>query len=375
MGPPGLLAVAAALFFATACVRIAQPEGWAGPTVVDDQLLASIHRGEIASISLDTFNEAWHFPQKDQRHLNGEQLDLEGIYSTPVVAQGTVYLGGYDGWFYALDLATGELRCEIETDGPIIGGAALGDGAVYVGSDDGDLYALNALPPDGSKCQVGVWPGAWDAPFSTGNGIWSTPLLADGILYVTSLDKKAYALDPATGEKRWEFKAGGGLVTTPVLVGDTLFVGGMDRRLHALDAATGQERWDNSFKADNWFWARPLVLNDTVYAASLDGNVYALAVEDGTEKWAEPFDTGSPVRAAPILVNDVLLIANRQGSLYGLNPQTGELLWNAPTELSTTVLADPFPLEDKALVLTHSGDLYRVEAETGRAPRLDIVER
>ena len=41
------------------------------------------------------------------------------------------------------------------------------------------------------------------------DGIRSSPVLADGVLYVTSRDGSAYAFDARTGRERWTFAAGG----------------------------------------------------------------------------------------------------------------------------------------------------------------------
>jgi len=354
-----LLLVLATLFLATACARIARPEGWAGPTLAGDRLVASIGRGELAAVDIEDSSGRviWRFPPKDQKHPDGSKIDPEAIYSTPVVADDTVYFGAYDGWVYALDLATGDILWERETGGPIIGSAVVQDGIVYIGSDDGRLYALDA---------VGL---AEKWRFKTSDSIWATPLVTDGVVYVASMDKKLYALDAASGEEKWHFKADAGLASTPVLADGTLLVGGMDRRLHALDATSGEEKWD--FKAGNWFWTRPLVLGDTVYAGSLDGKVYALDINDGSPKWEEPFDTEAPVRAAPVLLDDVLLIANRKGKLFGLDPEDGQSIWG-PRELAKTVLADPLPQGAMAYISAQGGDLFTVSKD-GKYERLTLT--
>ena len=314
----------ATLFLATACARIARPEGWAGPTLAGDRLVASIGRGELAAVNIEDSSGRviWQFPPKDQKHPDGSKIDPEAIYSTPAVADGTIYFGAYDGWVYALDLADGDIRWQVETGGPIIGSAVVEDGVVYVGSDDGKLYAFDAETGDLQ----------WQ--FTSGDSIWATPLVADGVVYVASMDKKVYALDAASGEEKWHFKA------------------------------------------DDWFWTRPLVLGDTVYAGCLGGKVYALDVNDGSPKWEEPFDTEAPVRAAPLLLDDVLLIANREGKLYGLDPEDGRPIWG-PRDLAKTVLADPLadPLAEvpMAYISAQGGDLFTVNSD-GKYKRLTLTE-
>jgi hypothetical protein len=82
-----------------------------------------------------------------------------GFGTNPLVVEETVYAGNRDGWFYALDALTGDLRWRFQTGGSIMYSAAYKDGVVYFGSNDACAYALDAS--DGSL----VWkseklPGA-----------------------------------------------------------------------------------------------------------------------------------------------------------------------------------------------------------------------
>jgi len=73
--------------------------------------------------------------------------------------------------------------------------------------------------------------------------VW--PLLEAGTVYVTSMAKRVYALDAATGQPQWSqpFEADGAMPSTPALAGDKLYVGALDNRLYALDIATGEPAW------------------------------------------------------------------------------------------------------------------------------------
>jgi outer membrane protein assembly factor BamB len=55
-----------------------------------------------------------------------------------------VYVGSRDYYLYAADAATGKLRWRFPTQGPIDDSSpALADGRIYVGSLDRHVYALN----------------------------------------------------------------------------------------------------------------------------------------------------------------------------------------------------------------------------------------
>lgn len=67
-----------------------------------------------------------------------------GFETNPLVINNTIYAGNRDGYFYALNAATGGLIRRYKTDGPILYSAAYKNGVVYFASNDSYAYALNA---------------------------------------------------------------------------------------------------------------------------------------------------------------------------------------------------------------------------------------
>jgi len=96
---------------------------------------------------------------------------------------------------------------------------------------------------------------AWEADLSSPRfGIEATPVMADGVLYVSSSWGRVFAFDAATGRQLWFYDAkvqGAWLrqgCCKPVNRGVAIwkgrvFVAAFDGRLIALDAATGREVW------------------------------------------------------------------------------------------------------------------------------------
>jgi PQQ-dependent dehydrogenase (methanol/ethanol family) len=98
---------------------------------------------------------------------------------------------------------------------------------------------------------------AWFADLDTHRGQEATPLVADGVLYVSTAWSKVKAYDAATGRALWAYdpqvpgewgvNACCDVVNRGVALWEgKVFVGSLDGRLIALDAATGQELWDVS---------------------------------------------------------------------------------------------------------------------------------
>ena len=85
-------------------------------------------------------------------------------------------------------------------------------------------------------------------------GAWqSTPLVVDGIMYVTQRPNDVLALDAKTGRVFWLYRhtpspdarvCCGSNNRGVAILGDTLFLGTLDARLIAIDAKTGKELWN-----------------------------------------------------------------------------------------------------------------------------------
>ena len=96
---------------------------------------------------------------------------------------------------------------------------------------------------------------AWFADLDTNRGQEASPLVIDGVLYVSTAWSKVLAFDAATGKPLWSFDpkvppewgARGccDVVNRGVAAWDGhIFVGSYDGRLIALDAATGKVAWE-----------------------------------------------------------------------------------------------------------------------------------
>ena len=96
---------------------------------------------------------------------------------------------------------------------------------------------------------------AWFADFDTHRGQESTPIVVDGVIYVTTAWSKIYAYEAKTGKQLWQFdpKVPGewavnaccDVVNRGVAAWNgKVYIGTIDGRLIAVDAATGKPVWD-----------------------------------------------------------------------------------------------------------------------------------
>jgi outer membrane protein assembly factor BamB len=268
--------------------------------------------------------------------LIGEEESDRAVYGTPAVADGNVFVGGYDRVLYSYDLL-GEERWEEPLDGRIVGGPAVAGDLVIVGvalddPDDGRQGTLYAFEADTGDSE-------WS--FSTEGPIWSAPSVSDGIVYFGTLGKTIFAVSVADGREVWRFDTEGAVVAPPLIEGGRLYVGDFNSVFYALDAGTGDEVWRFD-GAQRWYWSKALAHEGTIYASSLDGNLYALEAASGGLRWT--FETEGAIVGSPVVVGGMIIVPVADGddskiSVVELNGSSSEAC-KIGDDIQTPLVAD-----------------------------------
>jgi outer membrane protein assembly factor BamB len=173
-----------------------------GPTYFDGVLYTISTFGSITARSASDGKKRWS--QSTTATPTNEE-----VISTPVADASGIYFASRDHNCYALDKATGAVKWNYLTRGPIHSSPAVANGVVYVGGEDTYVYALKAR--DGSL----LWR------FKTERDIISSPVVAGGAVYIGSNDQYLYALDAKTGALFWRSPAGD-ISSTGVLLGEEI---------------------------------------------------------------------------------------------------------------------------------------------------------
>ena len=362
---PALLLLGVAFLLALsslACTRDigGVSSGWNALTASDGVVYVGTKDGRVQALVDNGFEGVradWSFPQSEGTD------NLKGVYASPLVAEGLLFVGGENGFFYALDPQTGAVtdrgwrrpQGQPQEISPFVGGPAYDpvNELVVVASEDGRLYDFDADTGE----------SIWNAPFSASDKIWSTPSVSNSVAFFGSHDHRVYAVNLATGEEEWRFQTGGVVAGKPLLFDGMVIVGSFDKILYALDATNGSLRWQ--FEGENWFWAGPVTNGETIFAPSMDGHIYALD-RNGILQWK--YDAGDAIVSPPVLVPRGLVVAAKNGRLVLLDVSRSGSRTSDQRILSSQVLGDS---EIKAPLVAVGESVY-VGSEDGSVRRVEV---
>ncbi|MFC1476016.1 PQQ-binding-like beta-propeller repeat protein [Candidatus Zixiibacteriota bacterium] len=162
----------------------------------------------------------------------------DGTEVSPAITGGNVY-AAYGSDVRCLDASTGSLIWTFTAEEYIISSPAVADGMVFVGSLDSNVYCLpqNDPTPNGI-----IDPGDVIWVFPTGGEVESSPAIADGKVYVGSNDSNLYCLpeydpnpdgiiDPA--EVLWSIPTGGPVSSSPAIAEGIVYLHANDGTIRA----------------------------------------------------------------------------------------------------------------------------------------------
>lgn len=151
------------------------------------------------------------------------------------------------------------------------------------------------------------------------------PVVANGRVFIGTLDGMFVALDAGTGAELWRAQTGGAILGTAAITADMAFVGSQDGFIHAYNAATGAEQW--TYATMGGIWAAPLVVEGIVAIGSRDGLFYALDAKSGAIQWS--FVTGAPITMSAAFSEHqhLLYIGAENSRVFALDVHSGAPRW------------------------------------------------
>ena len=255
-------------------------------------------------------------------------------------------------------------------------GVMVANGTLFLGSMEGKLVAIDVSSHNrlwseslGSPSQGGGFLGC--APVSTGVAVYGTPAVSGDLVYVSGYNGKIYAFASSSGAKRWVYPREGSLqpiVGGPVVAQGKLYFGCSDGKVYALDADTGDKQWE--FETGDKIWSTPAIDGETLYIGSFDKKLYAIDAITGKEKWEKPYETEGAIACTPLVYNNTVYFGSFDRYFYAVDATNGSLRWRSEVEAGGWFWAKPVVYNNTIYAGNLDGKVYIFNAENGN----EVVE-
>ncbi len=206
--------------------------------------------------------------------------------------------------------------------------------------------------------------------------VFSTPVIADNLLVLHSLDGTLIAYNLQDGTEVWNYvhtipKLVLRKSSTPVVYGDSIIVGLSNGKLISVNKTTGALDWEynlNTSLQDDInvgnladICISPVIKNNVVYAAGYNSALVALDVKTGLLKWQKDISSYSGL----VIANNKLIVVETKGDLYALNLHDGSTYWKQDFLIGRK-LSSPVMYNNMLAMSDPAGVLHLVGAETGK---------
>lgn len=332
------------------------------------------------------------------------------LATTPIVADGRVYLLDAEATVRAFDMNTGAgiWTVELTPDGQSDdegrgGGVAYEGGRIFVTTGFGEMVALEAA--SGSE----LWRTKVEVPFR------AAPTASGGRVFTVTNDNQAIAFEANTGRVLWRHRgitesAGILAATSPAISGSIVVIPYSSGEVFALRVENGTALWSDSLTRTgslssitelNDIAGRPVIDRGRAYAISHSGRIVSIDMRTGERVWTRniagvqtPWIAGSflflvttdaevaalslrdgrirwitklqkfrneearkdPVQwSGPVLAGDRLVLTSSLGDAVSVSPYTGEIL--GKIELSGGVFIPPVVAQETLYIVTDSAEL------------------
>lgn len=251
---------------------------------------------------------------------------------------------------------TNDVLWSYQTDYLISSSPIIAYGRVYASSLDGKIYCFDMM--NGHLL--------WN--YTTLGQITSTPVVANGTVYVGSQDSKFYCLDAEDGGLIWIYDTAFMIESSATIKDDKIFFGTSDGYLYCLNANTGSLIW--SFPTGNVIWSSPAVTENYVYFGDLNGVFFCLDISDGGFVWS--YITSSGIWSSPTVYEGRVFFGSNDNNVYCLNANDGSFIWSYDT--GNEVHSSPAIAYGNVYIGSSGTGMYCLDVDNGDLVWEDVIK-
>ncbi|MFA5832468.1 MAG: PQQ-binding-like beta-propeller repeat protein [Bacteroidota bacterium] len=232
--------------------------------------------GKVFALNKMTGNLQWQFSTIGDT-LDNENFgfDRKAVIASPTLYDKKLFVGGRDGYLYALDKSSGKQLWNFDyAVSWVISTVAVKNDILVTGTSDGRF--IHAITIHNGK---ELWR------FMTQATVWASPAISEnGFVVIPSNDGYVYSLDLETGKELWRFKIGPQIFSSPFLKKNMAYVGSDDGYLYSLETQTKEKTSLLDVKRAV-FWMKDPVLQS--FRSGMDVYVRDYFIKEGYEFYDE----------------------------------------------------------------------------------------
>ena len=265
-----------------------------------------------------------------QNRIGTGQVFRHRLTAPPIVADGRIYTMDADAVVDAFDLRTGKrlwhlpTRRRKSTSSNVGGGIAWSEGRIYAATGLAELLAIDA-----ASGKI-IWR------VSTGTPVHSTPTVADGRIYYSTIDDRLVAAAVADGKPAWSYAATASFNAllgqpAPGFADGVVLAGFPSGELAAVHAADGSVVWTDTLGGTAGvsplefasILAEPVISGETAYAMSVGGLLTATDMRTGRRVWERPIAGAF----TPVISGDWMFVVTSSATVACLQLSSGHVRW------------------------------------------------
>ena len=322
--------------------------------IADDLLIVNDSSGLLHCLDAGTGRPHWTYDL------------LAFTWSTPLIADGRIYVGDEDGDVAVVELSKKfKLLAEVRMDNCVYTTPVCVGDTLYIANKT-HLYAIRAdkgqAPAAGRGARASLPRRLrlkWKLPFE-GESFAGAPAVAGGTVFLAGESGRVYALEAAGGRRRWVYETKSSFQAAPAVQKGWVFVGDLDGRFHCLGAETGESVW--KFDADGAITAAAALADQDVLFATETGTLYALDLCSGEERWR--LSLGDQLQSTPTIAGDAVIVGGCDGRLHVIDLKTGRE--KKAAELSGPTCAAATVHGGRAFIGDEEGRMHCIDLATDR---------
>ena len=197
---------------------------------------------------------------------------------------------------------------------------------------------------------------------------YSTPTVADGVVYMGNTSGMFHAVDALNGDILWKFKAAGPIECGALAVGKAVVFGDGDGRVYCLNRENGLVKW--KYHVQGQVMGQIITDGKLVFVRTNHERLYAITLDEGKWKWMQsrelPADFTIRGVSSPVLVDGRIIFGFADGYLMGFKADTGVEVFKTllqKGERFTDIDATPLVDGEWIYVASYGGTFYCLDRE------------